>query len=111
MIEAQVDYVMQALAYRARHGIASIEPRPEAQARFIAAVEEGTKGSVWTAGGCVSWYLDSTGRNSTLWPGSVRAYQRLLKKFEPADYRVELPTPSRPTRVTTPPGLPAPVPA
>ena len=26
-------------------------------------------GSVWTAGGCVSWYLDATGRNTANWPG------------------------------------------
>jgi cation diffusion facilitator CzcD-associated flavoprotein CzcO len=41
--------------------------------------------------GCVSWYLDATGRNSTLWQGSVRAYQRRLARFEPSDYRVSLP--------------------
>jgi len=39
----------------------------------------------------VSWYLDATGRNSTLWPGTVRAYQRRLKQFDPGDYRVTQP--------------------
>ena len=34
------------------------------------------------AGGCLSWYVDDTGRNSTLWPGRVRAYQRRLARFE-----------------------------
>jgi len=29
------------------------------------------RGAVWTAGGCDSWYLDATGRNSTLWPGGL----------------------------------------
>jgi cation diffusion facilitator CzcD-associated flavoprotein CzcO len=91
MIEAQVRYLMQALAYRRGHGRALLEPLPEAVARFTAEVDEGTKGSVWTAGGCVSWYLDSTGRNSTLWPASVRAYQRRLARFDPGDYRVTLP--------------------
>jgi cation diffusion facilitator CzcD-associated flavoprotein CzcO len=91
MIEAQVKYLMQALAYRRGRGRALLEPIPEAQDRFIAEVERATKGSVWTAGGCVSWYLDSTGRNSTLWPGSVRAYQRRLARFDPGDYRVSLP--------------------
>jgi cation diffusion facilitator CzcD-associated flavoprotein CzcO len=95
MIEAQVDYLMQALAYRRSQALQSIEPRPEVQARFIDEVERGTEGSVWTAGGCASWYTDATGRNSTLWPGTVRAYQRRLRTFEPADYRVELPAPAR----------------
>ena len=26
------------------------------------------QGTVWTAGNCHSWYLDDTGRNTTLWP-------------------------------------------
>jgi cation diffusion facilitator CzcD-associated flavoprotein CzcO len=91
MIEAQVGYLMKALRYRHTTGVATLEPTEAAQRRFIQEIDRGTEGSVWTAGGCVSWYLDSTGRNSTLWPGSVRAYQRRLARFEPTDYRVELP--------------------
>ena len=26
------------------------------------------KRTVWTTGGCASWYLDAHGRNTTLWP-------------------------------------------
>ncbi len=96
MVEAQIDYLIKALRHRRLHGSATIEPQAEAQARFVAEVEAGTRGSVWTAGGCVSWYLDETGRNSALWPGSVRAYQRRLARFEPGDYDLRpLPTPAR----------------
>ncbi len=97
MIEAQVNYLMQVLRHRRARGVATLEPSPVAQAGFISELERGTEGSVWTAGGCVSWYLDSTGRNSTLWPGSVRAYQRRLARFDPGDYLVTLPhaTPAR----------------
>ncbi|HEY2770432.1 MAG TPA: 4-hydroxyacetophenone monooxygenase, partial [Solirubrobacteraceae bacterium] len=92
MIEAQVNYVMQALRHLRSNGRAALDPDPGAQARFIEEIDRGTAGSVWTAGGCVSWYLDSTGRNSTLWPGSVRAYQRRLARFDPTDYRLTVPT-------------------
>src|SRR5665811_2346332 len=71
MIEAQVAYLRKLLAHRRVRGIATIEPRPEVQAQYVAELDEGTKGSVWTAGGCLSWYTDATGRNSALWPGSV----------------------------------------
>jgi cation diffusion facilitator CzcD-associated flavoprotein CzcO len=94
MAEAQTDYVIKALHHRRAHGYATIEPTAGAQARFVAEVEAGTAGSVWTAGGCVSWYLDSTGRNSTLWPGTVRAYQRRLARFEPGDYDFTAPRPA-----------------
>jgi cation diffusion facilitator CzcD-associated flavoprotein CzcO len=90
MIEAQVRYVMQALRYRRARRLTALEPTEEAQAGFIEEIDRQTDGSVWTAGGCVSWYLDATGRNSTLWPGSVRAYQRRVARFDPADYRVHV---------------------
>ena len=86
MIEAQIAYLRQALAHRRRHALATLEPTPAAQQKFVAEVDAGTKGSVWTAGGCLSWYTDVTGRNSTLWPDSVRAYQRRLAKFDAGDY-------------------------
>lgn len=97
MIEAQIAYVRQALRHRREHGLATLEPTREVQDRFVAALDRATEGSVWTAGGCLSWYVDATGRNSTLWPGSVRAYQRRLARFEIGDYATELPRP-RPAR-------------
>ncbi len=97
MIEAQIAYLRRALAHRRRQAAATIEPTAAAQAGFVAEVEAGSEGSVWTAGGCLSWYTDATGRNSTLWPGSVRAYQRRLAHFDARDYATELPrhAPSR----------------
>jgi cation diffusion facilitator CzcD-associated flavoprotein CzcO len=91
MIEAQIAYLRELLALRAARGAVSIEPTPQAQARSVAEVDRDTEGSVWTAGGCLSWYVDANGRNSTLWPGSVRAYQRRLARLDPTDYACELP--------------------
>ena len=93
MIEAQLGYLRKLLRYRTSRGLATVEPTPEAQGRFVADVDRRTDGSVWTAGGCVSWYLDATGRNSTLWPDSVRAYRRRLARFDEADWRGD---PARP---------------
>jgi cation diffusion facilitator CzcD-associated flavoprotein CzcO len=97
MIEAQIAYLSRALRYRREHGLSTLEPRAEAQDAFVAELDRGTAGSVWTAGGCLSWYVDETGRNSTLWPGSVREYQRRLARFEIGDYSTELPR-QAPTR-------------
>ncbi len=95
MVEAQIEYVLKALRHRRRHGYSTIEPTADAQARFVAEVDAGTRGSVWTAGGCVSWYLDATGRNSALWPGTVRAYRRRLAHFDPGDHYFSAPRPAR----------------
>ena len=40
--------------------------------------------TVWSAGGCASWYLDSHGRNITLWPGSTFTFRRMTAPLRPA---------------------------
>jgi hypothetical protein len=33
-------------------------------------------GTVWNSGGCKSWYLDASRRNTTLWPSFTFAFRR-----------------------------------
>ena len=68
MIESQCNYVLDALRLMEAGGAAELEVRPEAQAAYNARVQEQMRGTVWTEGGCASWYLDAQGRNTTLWP-------------------------------------------
>ena len=86
MSEAQVGHFIDVVRHLARSGAAAVEPSAEAQAAFVREVDRAMRGTVWTEGGCASWYLDRTGRNSTLWPGSVRAFQRRAAQFDPAAY-------------------------
>jgi cyclohexanone monooxygenase len=44
------------------------------------------KRTVWTTGGCQSWYLDKHGRNTTLWPKSTITFRRRLAAFDPEAY-------------------------
>ena len=91
MIEAQIRYLLALLGHRARLGPAALEPTVAAQAGYVEQLDAAARETVWATGGCSSWYMDRTGRNSALWPGSVRAYQRRLARFDPADYLTELP--------------------
>lgn len=86
MIEAQIDHIVGAVAYMGRRGVVALEPRESAQAAFVADLDRRMAGTVWTAGGCRSWYLDRTGRNSTLWPGSVGSFRRRASRFAPRAY-------------------------
>ena len=45
--------------------------------------------TVWNTGGCSSWYLDSHGRNTVLWPKSTFTFRRLLARFDPEAYDVQ----------------------
>ena len=87
MLEAQIEHVLGAVRYMRKHRIAAVEARPEAQAAYVADVDKRMRGTVWTSGGCLSWYLDSTGRNSTLWPTPSWSFRRRVARFAPREYR------------------------
>lgn len=88
MFEAQAKYVVDAVRYSAAHGVTQLEPTPAAQHEFTTMVDRLTDGSVWTSGGCTSWYLDATGRNSNLWPATTVSYRLKTMRFRPADHVV-----------------------
>ncbi|HEY4176404.1 MAG TPA: alpha/beta hydrolase fold domain-containing protein [Kofleriaceae bacterium] len=100
MIETQIEHVLNALSYMDKNEVASVEPRAEAQAAWNADVQARTAGTVWTAGGCNSWYLDENGRNSALWPGSTFTYRRQNQPFRAEEFtqvaRAEKPIALRP---------------
>ena len=85
MIEAQIGYLVAALRAMDEGAIAVLEPRPEAQAAFVAAVRRRARGTVWESGGCASWYLDAGG-HSILWPDSAWRFRRSLRRFDRASY-------------------------
>jgi cation diffusion facilitator CzcD-associated flavoprotein CzcO len=90
MIEAQLEHLLGALEHMRREGSASIEPRAEAQAAFVTEVDRRMRGTAWTSGGCASWYLDGTGRNSTLWPDFTWRFRRRLARFRAEEYRIDI---------------------
>jgi cyclohexanone monooxygenase len=93
LAETQIGYMVGALRAMSRRGLASVEVRAETQQRFNAEVQTRLAGTVWNAGGCMSYYLDSNGRNSTMFPGSTLELRRRLGRFDLAEYaaRVEQP--------------------
>ncbi|HEV2802475.1 MAG TPA: NAD(P)/FAD-dependent oxidoreductase [Pyrinomonadaceae bacterium] len=95
MIEAQIEHVLAALRYMWRQGASAIEPRPEAQSAYVAEVQRRMEGTVWVAGGCASWYLDRTGRNSTLWPDFSWRFRRRVARLRPAEYALTFPHDAR----------------
>ncbi len=77
MIEAQIEYVMKALdAIEATAGSPPSRCVREAQREFVAEMNRTAQGTVWTAGGCQSWYLDAHGNASTIWPDFTFRFRR-----------------------------------
>ncbi len=87
MIESQIDYVADALGHAAARGAATVGVRPDAEAAWNERVQADMEGTVWTSGQCASWYLDASGRNTTLWPSFTFRFRRETRRFDPAAYR------------------------
>jgi cation diffusion facilitator CzcD-associated flavoprotein CzcO len=86
MVEAQIRHTVQLLAMTAQRGARAAEPTPEAQDRFVRWMDKSLATTVWNRGGCSSWYLDRTGRNSTLWPFGVGKFRRTVSRVRANDY-------------------------
>lgn len=86
MIEAQLRHLLRALDHLRHTGTRAIEPTRRAQAAYVAGVDRRMAGTVWLRGGCHSWYLDATGRNSTLWPGYSWSFRLRSGRFDPDAY-------------------------
>jgi cation diffusion facilitator CzcD-associated flavoprotein CzcO len=85
IIESQIAHVMRALELMRERGADTIEVRPEALERFNASLDRRLERTVWNTG-CASWYIDATGRNSTLWPDWTWRFRRRATRLDPAEY-------------------------
>lgn len=87
MIEAQLHYVVGALAASARRGRA-LEIDPLAARRSYERVQERMDRTVWASGGCSSWYQNRAGGGiDAMWPGTTVDYWRRTRRFDPGRYR------------------------
>lgn len=86
IIESQVRYIVDAARTMRRQRLAAVEPTLAAQDTWSDTVQRRMKRTVWTTGGCASWYLDKFGHNTTLWPGQTFTFRRHLSRFDPAHY-------------------------
>ena len=99
IIEAQLDYVLRALRFMDATGTRVLEPRAEAQEAYSERIQRELRDSVWTTGGCRSYYLDDTGRNTTLWPRRASAFRAAVRRFDPAEYELSGAPARQPSRM------------
>ena len=86
MLEAQARHIVGVIKLAQAKGCQSVEPTAQAQDRFLSKIEKMMEGTVWVAGGCESWYLDETGRNSSIWPGFTFRYAQAASRIIESDY-------------------------
>ena len=94
VIESQVAYLRDALRTMRERAYAAVEPRAVAQQKWNANVQRRMKRTVWSRGGCSSWYLDIHGRNTVLWPKATFTFRRKLARFDLDAYDVQAARPA-----------------
>ena len=87
MIESQVAYVDDALRTMDAEGLDGAGDHAGPQEAWRSLIAEKSKGTVWLAGGCASWYLDRHGHNTTLWPDFTFRFRRLTRTARPRELR------------------------
>jgi hypothetical protein len=87
MAESAINYLDSALAEMDRHGLATFDVREDVQRAYNERLQRRMTHTIWTRGGCASWYLDKNGNNTTLWPSFTFLFRRMTKRFDLAAYR------------------------
>jgi cation diffusion facilitator CzcD-associated flavoprotein CzcO len=96
VIESQIAYILDALDAMSREALSSVEVTETAQRTWTQRVERLSRTTVWTGGGCRSYYLDRDGHNVALWPRTSWSYRRATRRFDLEAYRARPMTPAEP---------------
>ncbi len=84
MVEAQINYIRQCVE-KAISENCTLAPKPEAQTRFLEKLGKAAEKTIWV-GNCHSWYINSKGKLTALWPRSIWRYQWMMRRIKWQDY-------------------------
>ena len=120
MMESQYAYVLDALRTIRKGNLKYVEVRRDVEERYNERLQKRLAHTVWNTGGCTSWYLTSSGKNTTVWPGFTFEFRLKTRRFDVKNYETRVddgvqgvttsvypaslpPTDERGDLVTTPP--------
>ena len=86
MIESQIRYVAQAIAAVDAAGATALAPTRSAQDDFNRRLHADLDRSVWSIGGCSSYYMDERGKNRTLWGGMTWQYWLATRRLRRSEF-------------------------
>ena len=86
MLEAQLKYIVEGLLYMDAHRVRSMVVKEIVHDRYNRWIQSKLRKTVWTLGGCQSWYRNAEGNVTTLWPDFTWMYHRLMRQFDAESY-------------------------
>jgi cation diffusion facilitator CzcD-associated flavoprotein CzcO len=86
MMESQFAYVLDAIRTIRSRRLKYVDVRRDVEVRYNERLQKRLARTVWNAGGCASWYLDGSGRNTVTWPGFTFEYRYKMRRFDAESY-------------------------
>jgi cation diffusion facilitator CzcD-associated flavoprotein CzcO len=89
IIEAQLKYIMDGLSVLRTRRAAVFTLDQRKSSAYNEKLQTSLQDTVWNSGGCVSYFIDKNGRNSTNWPWTTFYMRQRLARFRLGDYIIE----------------------
>ena len=86
-MEAQIDYITDAIAQLIGNGWKALDVRADVQDEYNRDIQRRLTSTTWNSG-CSSWYLTDDGFNATMYPGFASQYVGQLRTVDLQDYRI-----------------------
>ncbi|MEU1431773.1 NAD(P)/FAD-dependent oxidoreductase [Nocardia sp. NPDC005746] len=86
-MEAQIEYLTDAIKIVLDRGLRTLEARRDRQDRYNRGLQRRLTATTWNSG-CSSWYLTEDGFNATMYPGFGSQYARQLARVDLADFHL-----------------------
>ena len=84
-LEAQIDYLVEAVRLILERDLRAFEVRRDAQDRYNASIQRRLARTTWNSG-CRSWYLTEDGFNATMYPGFATQFEHQMATITLRDY-------------------------
>jgi cation diffusion facilitator CzcD-associated flavoprotein CzcO len=94
MLECQARYIVDCIRALETRGAAFMNVRADAQARFMAEVQQRLSNTVQAMSICVTYFKQANGRITTNWPGYAFEYRWRTRRVRPRDYEFVDPAPA-----------------
>ncbi|WP_138999596.1 flavin-containing monooxygenase [Rhodococcus zopfii] len=86
MLERAAEYSLEAVREVLERDVKALDVTPEALDRFVEWVDEENRQMAWGQPYVHSWYQNSVGRVSQVWPYTNAEYWKITERVDPDDY-------------------------
>jgi len=86
MMEAQINYVSDALSVMRDQGLTSVDVKPDVITAYNSKLQSELAPTVWNAGGCQSYYRNGDSKNTAIWPHTTINFAKKTRKFDADNY-------------------------